>query len=126
MTDTNGYTKEQLAGYLTEIDAELDELASLKGSYMESCRGPRSTIKDIKGRAKEGGINPRAFAEILHQHITDRAEQKRLAGMEPDDLDAFKLMEEALGDFGSTELGSAALDRAKPKAGDEVLDSLGA
>ena len=52
---------------------------------MEDCKGPRSAIKEIKGRAREEGINLVAFNELLAQHRTARAEQKRLAQMEPDD-----------------------------------------
>jgi hypothetical protein len=123
---TNGYSPELVKGLFSEIDRQDDELASLRGSYMEECRGPRSAIKEIRGRAREEGMNMRAFNELLAQHRTARAEQKRLAQMEPDDVDAFNLLEQALGEFIDTPLGEAALRKAKPKpSGDEVLDSLG-
>lgn len=125
-TSGNGYN-DLVRGLISEIDRQDDELASLRGSYMEDCKGPRGQIKDIKGRAREEGINMRAFNELLSQHRTARAEQKRLASMEADDLDAFNQLEQALGDFGETALGEAALNRAKPKpSGDEVLNNLGA
>lgn len=123
---TNGFGSDLVKGLFSEIDAQDDELASLRGIYMDECRGPRGQIKEIKGRAREDGINMRAFNELLSQHRTARAEQKRLAGMEADDLDAFNLLEQALGDFVDTPLGTAAMDKAKPKSGDEVLDNLGA
>jgi hypothetical protein len=122
---TNGYN-DLVKGLISEIDHQDDQLASLRGSYMEECRGPRAAIKEIKGRAREEGINPVAFNELLAQHRNARAEQKRLAAMETDDRDAFDILEQALGEFVDTELGRAAVDRAKPKpSGDEVLDSLG-
>ena len=127
MTETtNGYSSDLVKGLFAEIDKQDDELASLRGSYMEDCKGPRSAIKEIKGRAREEGINLVAFNELLAQHRTARAEQKRLAQMEPDDVDAFNLLEQALGEFVDTPLGAAAMDKARPKqSGDQVLDSLG-
>jgi hypothetical protein len=123
---TNGYSSDLVKGLISEIDAQDDELASLRGSYMEDCKGPRAAIKEIKGRAREEGINPVAFNELLAQHRNARAEQKRLAAMETDDRDAFDILEQALGEFVDTPLGEAAMNRAKPKpSGDEVLDSLG-
>ena len=127
MTETtNGYSSDLVKGLFAEIDRQDDELASLRGSYMADCQGPRAAIKEIKGRAREEGINLVAFNELLAQHRSARAEQKRLSQLEPDDLDAFNLLEQALGEFVDTPLGEAALNRAKPKpSGDEVLDSLG-
>ena len=127
MTETTkGNSSDLVKGLLAEIDRQDDELASLRGSYMADCQGPRAAIKEIKGRAREEGINLVAFNELLAQHRSARAEQKRLSQLEPDDLDAFNLLEQALGEFVDTLLGEAALNRAKPKpSGDEVLDSLG-
>jgi hypothetical protein len=123
---TNGYSSDLVKGLFSEIDRQDDELASLRGSYMEDCKGPRGQIKEIKGRAREEGLNMRAFNELLAQHRSGRAEQRRLAEMEPEDLDAFNLLEQALGEFVDTPLGEAALNRVKPKpSGDEVLSSLG-
>ena len=127
MTETtNGYSSNLVKCLIVEIDTQDDELASFARAYMEDCKGPRAAIKEIKGRAREEGINPVAFNELLAQHRTARAEQKRLAAMEPDDRDAFNLLEQALGEFVDTPLGAAAMNRAKPKqSSDEVLDSLG-
>ena len=61
---TNGYSSDLVKGLISEIDAQDDELASLRGSYMEDCKGPRAAIKEIKGRAREEGINPVAFNEL--------------------------------------------------------------
>jgi hypothetical protein len=120
--NANGYDPNLLKGLFAEIDVQDDELASLRGSYMEECRGPHGQIKEIKGRAREEGLNMRAFNELLAQHRSARTEQRRLAEMEPEDLDAFNLMEQALGEFVDTPLGEAALKRAR--AGEETLDSL--
>jgi hypothetical protein len=123
---SNGFDQ-LVRNLISEIDEQDAELASLQGSYMESCKGPRAQIKEIKGRAKEEGVNMPAFNELLAQHREDRAAQKRMAAMEPDDREAFDLLEQTLGELRDTPLGEAALRKAKPKpSGDEVLDTLGA
>jgi hypothetical protein len=115
-------------GYLDAIDRADDELASLRGSYMSQCRGPRATISEIKGSAREAGVNMKAFDVILKGHRDERKQAKRIAELEGDDIDAFEEMAEALGEFASTPLGSAALEGARPKRGarrkDDSLDSL--
>ena len=65
---SNGYDAEKLNGYLAEIALVDDELLTLKGEYMQACKGPRSKIKDILAAAKEDGeLNMVAFREILTQ-----------------------------------------------------------
>jgi hypothetical protein len=119
--NTNGYDSVALSGFLGEI-AEVDaELASLKGEYMAACKGPRQRIKEILATAKEADINIVAFRELLARHRDARKAERRIADLEDDDRSAFELMLEALGEFGSTPLGKAALDRAK---GDSTLDEL--
>ena len=118
---TNGYDGDALNGFLAEIALVDDELATLKGEYMAACKGPRSKIKDILATAKEADINMRAFREVLAKHRDARAQERRIADLEADDASAYELMLQALGEFGDTPLGKAALDRAK---GNETLDTL--
>jgi hypothetical protein len=119
---TNGYDSEKLNGFLQQIAEVDDELASLKGEYMAACKGPRQKIKTILAEVREGGVNLTAFREILTRHRDARRAERRIADLEADDLDAYSLMEQALGEFGDTPLGKAALDRAKPQ--DTTLDDL--
>jgi hypothetical protein len=127
MTDHghNGVDGAALERFLTAIDKLDDELMSLKGEYMANCRGPRQRIKDILAQARESDINMVAFRELLHAHRDDRKRQARIEALEADDRDAYEILEEALGEFGDTELGQAALSRAKPRQdGDQTLDTL--
>ena len=123
MADGNGGPLSNLSGYLSEIDLQDDELDRLRSEYMNACKSPRSQIKEIKASAKEAGVNMRSFGLLLRSHRSDRRLNAAVAALEPDDQQAFDDMVEALGDFGSTGLGSAALARAKPKD-DGALDSL--
>jgi uncharacterized protein (UPF0335 family) len=117
---SNGYDSKQLEGYLSEIARVDDQLASLKGDYMQRCRAPREQIKEILDSAKEAGINMVAFRQVLAKHRDTRKQDRRIADLEADDASAYELMLQALGEFGDTPLGKAALDRAK----DDTLDSL--
>jgi hypothetical protein len=121
-------TNAAISGYLSSIDAADDELASLRGSYMSSCKGPRGTIREIKDSAREAGFNMKAFAVILKGHRAERQQDRRIAELEGEDIDAFQEMEQALGAFADTPLGEAALAGAKPKRGrrskENALDTL--
>jgi hypothetical protein len=120
MSDNNG-----IIGYLEAIDRADDELLSLRGSYMAQCKGPRASIAEIKGAAREAGINMKAFNVVLKGHRADRAHEKRIAALEAEDAAAYEELEAALGDFGGTPLGSAALEGARPRRGrEDALDDL--
>jgi hypothetical protein len=121
----NGYDGEKIEKFLTAIDKLDDELMTLKGEYMASCRGPRQRIKDVLARVRENDVNMVAFRELLRSHRDDRPRQARLDALEADDQDADELLLGALGEFGETELGKAALSRARPRSdGDQTLNSL--
>jgi hypothetical protein len=120
--DGNGGPLAGLQGYLSEIDRQDDELDHLRGSYMNDCKGPREAIKEIMASAREAGVNMKAFRELLAEHRSQRRHEKRLAAFEPEDLDSYDAMEAALGEFRTTPLGGAALDRVKPRK--DPLDDL--
>jgi hypothetical protein len=116
MTDAgNGGPLSGLKGYLEEIDRVDDELDSLRGSYMEECKGPRERIKEILTSAKEAGCNMVAFRVLLKEHRDMRQHEKRVAQLDIVDKSEYETMIAKLGDYGATPLGSAALKRAKEK-----------
>jgi len=127
MLSNSAYSKEKLEGYLSEIDRQDDELASLKGSYMESCRGPRAQIKEIIAAAKDAGVNPVAFRNALKAHRDERAQEKRVADLDMADRADYETIMAALGAYADTELGQAALKTATDyqAQNDAALDSLG-
>jgi hypothetical protein len=122
----NGYDGEELGRFLDAIDREHDQLDTLKSEYMTACKGPRGRIREVMKSAKESGISMVAFREVLTQHLFERKSVKRLEDLEPDDRSSFEQMMEALGEFGDTPLGKAALDRVRPadSSGDQTLSSL--
>jgi len=119
MADGNGGPLAGLKGYLKEIDLQDDELDTLRAEYMNACKGPRSIIGEITASAKEAGINPKAFRELLRKHRADRRHDKRLGILDLADLSDYKSMEEALGDFLDTPLGQAAASARRGESGDK-------
>jgi len=125
MTISNGFNRDKLKGYLSEIDRHDDELASLKGSYMEQCKRPRAAINEILTTVKDDGVNTVAFRQLLKSHRAERAEDKRIAALDMADRADYEAMMDALGAYADTPLGQAALDRVKPRDDEAALDSLG-
>ena len=126
MLNSNVYSKEKLEGYLSEIDVCDDEIATHKGEYMERCKGPRERIGEIIVAAKEAGVNPVAFRNALKAHRDERAQEKRVAALDIADRADYETIMEALGAYADTELGKAALARARAQEeNDAALNSLG-
>ncbi len=124
---SNGFNKEELGDFLSRIADADDELLTLAGEHREKCKDPHGRIKEVMVEAKEAGLNMASFRAVVASHRAERRLAKRLSELETDDLQDFKEMQEALGDFGDTPLGTAALNRARLKivpAGDTTLDSL--
>jgi hypothetical protein len=118
---TNGPSPEQIKDAFDEIIGHYGELASERGAYMNRCRAIRERMAEVYDAASDKGITRRVLKAKVKEHLT---QEKLLAireGLEDDDRSEFDKLTEALGDFGGTPLGEAALDRAKRG---EILDDL--
>jgi hypothetical protein len=120
---SNGFDGEMLGRYLDEIDKQDDKLLQYASEHMERCKGPRGKIKEVMQQAKDDGLNMAAFRLSVRKHRGARKINDKLMQLEADDAADFEEMQKALGEFGETELGQAALKRAAPKGSDK-LESL--
>jgi hypothetical protein len=120
----NGFTGQQLDKYIKEIDQADDELIELKIDHMNACKGPRGRIREVMKEAREAVDNIAAFRALVAKHRAERKIEARIAEMEADDRDDYEAMQDALGAFADTDLGKAALRKAKPKKGSDKLDNL--
>lgn len=123
---SNGYDRELLEQLLTTIDGADAELASLKGSYMADCKGPRQTIADAFDQAKDRGIPRAAFRVLVKNRRLDRQIAANVENLEADQQAEYEQVVAALGDFVDLPLGAAAARRARPNGGESVLDNLAA
>jgi uncharacterized protein (UPF0335 family) len=114
---------EQLDKYLRQIDKADDALVKLKVDHMDACKSPRGRIRNIMKEARESGVNMAALRTVIAAHRADRKIEQRISELEADDAADYEAMQEALGAFGDTDLGKAALRKAKTKGG-EKLDTL--
>jgi uncharacterized protein (UPF0335 family) len=119
---SNGF--EQVEKYLKSIDKADDALIKLKVEHMNACKGPRGRIRNIMKEARESGVNMEALRTVIAKHRSERKIEQRISELEADDRDSYEAMLEALGAFGDTDLGKAALRKAKPKGGSDKLELL--
>jgi uncharacterized protein (UPF0335 family) len=121
---SNSFDGEQLEKYLKGIDKADDRLIKLKVEHMDACKGPRGQIRNIMKEARESGVNMEALRTVIAKHRAERKIEQRISELEDDDAADYEAMMEALGEFGDTDLGKAALRKAKPKGRSEKLDTL--
>jgi uncharacterized protein (UPF0335 family) len=121
---SNGF--ENVERYLKEIDKADDKLIELKIDHMQACKGPRGNIRNVMKEARESGVNMEALRAVIAAHRADRKIEQRIEEMEADDREDYEAMQEALGAFGDTDLGQAALRKTKPRKGkgSDKLDTL--
>jgi len=105
----NGYDKAQLEALLAEIDDADSRLASLKGEYMQACKGPRSDITAVFEQAKAAGIAMRAFRTYVKNHRLDKKAEANINRLEEDDKAEYQQLADA---FGDTPFGQYAARRA--------------
>jgi hypothetical protein len=121
---SNEFDGRQLDKYLREINKADDALIKLKTEHMTACKGPRGRIRNVMKEARESGVNMEALRAVIAKHRAERKIEQRIAELEADDAAEYEAMLEALGAFGDTDLGKAALHKAKPKDGSSKLDTL--
>jgi uncharacterized protein (UPF0335 family) len=121
---SNSFDGKQLETYLKAIDKADDRLIKLKLDHMEACKGPRGQIRNIMKEARESGVNMAALRTVIAKHRAERKIEQRISELEADDAADYEAMLEALGAFGDTDLGKAALRKAKRSSGSEKLDIL--
>jgi xanthine dehydrogenase iron-sulfur cluster and FAD-binding subunit A len=105
---------------LKSIDEHDDELASLRGSYMQKCKKPRESIREVMTEVREAGENMKAFRVLLKAHRDERKRLAAIAALEAEDAEALEDMRERLGGLADLPLGAAALDRAAKREGNSL------
>jgi uncharacterized protein (UPF0335 family) len=87
--------------YMQRIESKLDELESMRGSYMADCKVVREDIKEILGEAKDAGIAVKALKGLIEYRKLERKQEKIADGF--DDIDesaTYDQLVEALGPLG--------------------------
>jgi uncharacterized protein (UPF0335 family) len=118
---TNGFDGPVLQSIVGRIEESLADLLSERGAYMQRCRVIREAITAVYDDAKEKGIPKKELRALIRTRELERKIEQTRSDLEADELETFEQLAEALGDFGNTPLGQAALDDRRRG---EALDSL--
>ena len=122
---SNGYDSEELRSIVSRIESCFVELLSERGAYMKRCRGIREGITAAYDEATSKGFKKKVLKKLIKTRELERKISESVLEMDKDEQESYDLMVTALGDFGNTPLGNAALSRAKPHGlTGEVLDEL--
>ncbi len=78
---------------------------------------------EVITRAKDGGLNVRAFKELINEEKDRRRVENRRAKLDDDDVEQFDSMKAALGQLDGTPLGRHALGEEQPEADEADLRS---
>jgi F0F1-type ATP synthase membrane subunit b/b' len=110
---SNGYDGDKVKDYVARIENLLDEIGTAKGEYMQIAKARREDISEILTEARDAeGIPRKALKAAIRELELKRKLEGVRGDLEDEDAEAFDAIKLALGDFGDTELGRAALDRA--------------
>lgn len=115
MTEANTIDATTAKRFVGEIEKCFDELLSERGEYMNSCRMIRERIKGWKEQAGEAGIPRKALNIELKRRELERKIEGLTADAEEEDVDLADMLRAALGGFGDTPLGAAAVADAEAK-----------
>lgn len=118
---SNGFDKAVVEDMVAKIESCDADLLSEHASYMNACRQIRQRKKDLYGLAKEQGLPQLELKTLVKTRKKDREKAAMIAALEQDQRQVFEMLREALGDFGETPLGNAALERAQSE---QAIDSL--
>jgi len=94
--------EEVAAPFLEEVEGHLDELESLRGSYMSKCKKVRDQIKDVYLGAKEAGVKIKPLKGLVKWRQLERKKLKLEASFEEDEDEAaiYRRLVENLGPLG--------------------------
>lgn len=122
----NSIDPQMLNRYVSDIERKFDEIATLTGEHMNRCKQRRDEIKAYKKQAKKAGIPLKELNALIDQRKLERKIAELRDDMEEDQVETLDMMIEALGEFGDSPLGAAAIDRKKKQQEtDSALDAMG-
>jgi uncharacterized protein (UPF0335 family) len=99
--------------FVRRVESLMDELATLRGRYMAECKAVRGEIKDVYKDAKDEEVPVKPLKALIRYRELERKQNEIAAGLDDmTDLADYQTLVEALGEFGDTPLGQAALDLA--------------
>ena len=112
---TNGLNESQVKGFFAEAEDEMASIDEIMREATEKCQVHKDRIKEIAKEAAESGVPKKVFRTKLRERSLLRRADACRDTLSEAQRDEYDLVSQALGQFGDTPLGSAALDRARPE-----------
>lgn len=108
----NGFDPEKVKSYVSRIQNLHGDLKSRQSEYMTDCKVIRGDIKEVLDEAKDEGIPKKELRRLIKRlELEEKIEDIRNE-LEGDEVDNYDLLCDALGKFGDSPLGQAALAKA--------------
>ena len=119
-TATNGFDQELVRDLVGQIESHLVDLLSERGVYMAKCKAIRARIGEVYEVARDRGVDKKALRQVIHTRELERKIEDSIAKLEADTRETYEMLEAALGDFGDTPLGAAALSAKRAQEQDGI------
>lgn len=107
---------EDVKAAVSAIEHGLADLASERGRYMNLCKKIRDMMALDYEEAANKGIAKKLLKKMIKARELERKIDALVIDLEPDEASELEMLQEKLGDFIATPLGSAALQRAEARA----------
>ena len=107
---------EDVKAAVAAIEHGLADLASERGRYMNLCKKIRDMMALDYEEAANKGIAKKLLKKMIKARELERKIDALVIDLEPDEASELEMLQEKLGDFIATPLGSAALQRAEARA----------
>jgi hypothetical protein len=107
---------EDVKAAVAAVEHGLADLASERGRYMNLCKKIRETMASDFDDAANKGIAKKLLKKIIKERELERKIEALVLDLEPDEATELDMLRDKLGEFATTALGSAALQRAEARA----------
>jgi uncharacterized protein (UPF0335 family) len=106
---SNGYNKDTVEEAVEAVEALHTELDVERGKYMVKAKAIRERINDAYTIAKQEGVPVKELKAVIKTRELERKAGEQRERLEPDEIERFDLIRDALGDLADLPLGQAAL-----------------
>lgn len=107
----NGVNPETMQEYVSRIQNLYADIAVKKQAVSDECKIIQTDIKQVYIEAKKQGLNEKALKAVIKELVLLAKAAAVTETLSGDEADMFEMMKDALGDFGNTALGQAALSK---------------
>lgn len=105
----NGFDPAKLKQFVGDIERIEDEIETLRGEFMNRCKGKRELIGEILDLAKEAGVPKKELRAVLKSRALEEKIKRLRDGLPDEGPETYDQIRFALGDLADMPLGRAAL-----------------